>query len=154
MAKKESSSTLLTQNLKLNAALGFFGFLLIILLFAFITRVIYPRIITERADHQTHLISSVIQVEVLNGCGVPGLATRFTNTLRRNGFDVISSGNFENFDVRKTMVIDRTGNLENARRVAAALGVSPDLIIQEISPAFYLDATVVIGSDFDQLNVP
>lgn len=154
MGSKKSGKSFISEDLKLNAALGFFGLLFLLLLFAFVTRVIYPRITAERADNNTHLISSVIQVEVLNGCGVAGVATRFTNILRRNGFDVVSSGNFDNFNVRKTMVIDRSGNFENARRVAAALGVSEQQIIQEISPAFYLDATVVIGSDFEQLNIP
>lgn len=149
--QKESDPKL--QSHYLNAALGFFSLLLLMLLFALITRVIYPRVITERTGTDILLISEIIQIEVLNGCGVPGVATRFTNALRRNGFDVVSSGNYDTFDVRETMVIDRSGNLENARRVAITIGVDPSRIIQEISPAFYLDATIVIGSDFEKLNL-
>jgi hypothetical protein len=137
----------------LNTALGFLSVLLVVLLFALLTRFLYPRIQTDRSEQLSHLISEVIQIEVLNGCGVPGIATRFTNTLRINGFDVVDSGNFETFDVRETMVIDRSGNLEHARRIARALGISEKNIIREVSPNFFLDATVVIGADYETLKL-
>ncbi|TVQ70690.1 MAG: LytR family transcriptional regulator [Balneolaceae bacterium] len=135
----------------LHAALGFLSILLLILLVALFTRIIYPRIVAERTEVSL-LLSEVIQVEVRNGCGIPGLANRFTSVLRQNGFDVVESGNFDTFDVTRSFVIDRSGNLDNARRVARALGLSDDRIIREISPDFYLDATIVIGSDYESLN--
>lgn len=141
------------QTFLLNTLIGFLSVLLLVLLFALLTRFIYPRISTDRTEHLTHLISEVIQIEVLNGCGVPGIATRFTNALRNNGFDVVDSGNFESFDVRETIVIDRSGNLDHAIRIARALGISEENIIRETSPNFYLDATVVIGSDFEKLKL-
>lgn len=137
----------------LNVSIGLLGVLLLILVTALFARVVYPRIVPERSDIETHLISNVIQLEVLNGCGVPGVATRFTNHLRSVGFDVVQSGNFETFDLEHTIVIDRSGNKENARRVARAIGVSEDNIIRETSPFFYLDATVVVGADFDSLEL-
>ena len=136
----------------LNASLGFLSLLLSFLLLALFTRVLYPRIQTERSDLESHLISNIIQIEVLNGCGISGIATKFTNELRRNGFDVVDSGNFETFDVEESFVIDRSGNIENARRVARALGIPSSRIIREVSPHFFLDASVVIGADFDDLN--
>ncbi len=145
MTKNQSSHFLL------HASLGFLGILLLILLGALFTRIIYPRIVSERTEVST-LLSDIIQVEVRNGCGVPGLASRFTSVLRQNGFDVVESGNFETFDITRSFVIDRSGNLDNARRVAHALGVPNDRIIREISPDFYLDATIVIGSDYESLK--
>ncbi|MFU8861888.1 MAG: LytR C-terminal domain-containing protein [Cyclonatronaceae bacterium] len=141
------------QTFLLNTLIGFLSVLLLVLIFALLTRFIYPRISTDRTDQLSHLISEVIQIEVLNGCGVPGIATRFTNTLRNNGFDVVDSGNFESFDVRETIVIDRSGNLDHAIRIARALGISEENIIRETSPNFYLDATVVIGSDYEKLKL-
>ncbi|MDG5768167.1 LytR C-terminal domain-containing protein [Balneolales bacterium ANBcel1] len=134
-----------------HASLGFLSILLLILLAALFTRIIYPRIIAERSETGT-LLSEVIQIEVVNGCGVPGLATRFTSILRQNGFDVVQSGNFDTFDIRESLVIDRNGNMENARRVARALGIPDDRILREISSDFYLDATVVIGADYESLK--
>lgn len=135
----------------LHISLGFLSILLLILLTALFTRIIYPRIVSERTEIST-LLSEVIQVEVRNGCGVPGLANRFTTVMRRNGFDVVESGNFDTFDVTRSFVIDRSGNVDNARKVARALSIPDDRIIREISPHFYLDATIVIGSDYESLT--
>jgi hypothetical protein len=141
------------NHLILNAALGFLGVLLIILLIALATRIIYPRIVTERASSDPALISNVIQLEVLNGCGIPGIATRYTDTLRRYGFDVVETGNFDHFNVSHSFVISRSGEMEDARRVAQALGISEERVIREQSPDFYLDVTLIIGSDFELLNL-
>ncbi len=135
----------------LHASLGFLSILLLILLAALFTRIVFPRMVSERTEVST-LLSEVIQVEVRNGCGIPGLASRFTSVMRQNGFDVVESGNFDTFDVTRSFVIDRSGNMDNARRVARALGIPDERIIREISPDFYLDATIVIGSDYESLN--
>lgn len=137
----------------LNAAIGFLSVLLFVLVLALLTRFVYPRILNERAEKDPALISSIIQLEVLNGCGVPGLATKYTSSLRQYGFDVVETGNFDNFDLENTLVISRTGNMENARRVAQALGVPEEQIIREASSDFYLDVTLVLGSDYTSLNL-
>lgn len=155
MVRNENSSMKKWVNspIFLNAALGFLSILLFFLLAALFTRVVYPRIVTERSDIESHLISSVIQLEVLNGCGLPGIASRFTNNLRKSGFDVVDSGNFERFDVEHSFIVNRSGNAENARRVARALGIPESRIIREVSPHFFLDVSVVIGADFDDLKL-
>lgn len=137
----------------LNAVIGFLGLLLFLLVIGLFSRIIYPRIETQRSENQPQLIGDVIQVEVLNGAGVSGLASQFTSTLRNNGFDVIQTGNFDNFDMAKTIVISRNFNSSNAERVARALGISKENILVEASDDFYLDATIVIGSDFNSLNI-
>lgn len=142
-----------TNNLILNSAIGFLSVLLMILLIALATRLIYPRIVNERAVQDQALISNVIQMEVLNGAGVTGLANQFTHTLRRFGFDVVETGNFDHFDVPNTLIISRNGQMENARRVARAIGVEDQFIMREESPEFYLDVTLIIGSDFENLNL-
>lgn len=141
------------NSLLLNAAIGFLSVLLLILFVALAARLIYPRVESERVSQDSVLISNVIQLEVLNGCGVPGLATRFTSSLRRYGFDVVETGNFDNFDMTETLIISRNGNMQNARRVASALGIPEERILREESSDFYLDATIVIGSDFQTLNL-
>ena len=149
MSQKKGES----NTFALNAAIGFLSILLVVLLFALATRIVYPRIENRRAEDSSKLIGNIIQVEVLNGCGVSGLANQFTSILRRNGFDVVETGNFDSFDIEQTLVIARTFNTENARRVAEALGVDEQNILIEASEDFYLDATVVIGSDYKSLNM-
>lgn len=151
MPKKKSENN--QNHLFLNAAIGFLGVLLLILLIAIGSRFIYPRIVTERVSADPALVSNVIQLEVLNGCGIPGIATRFTDRLREYGFDVVESGNFDHFNVDKSFIISRSGQMENALRVAKAIGIPEQNVIREASPDFYLDVTIVIGSDFESLNL-
>ncbi|WP_018128563.1 LytR C-terminal domain-containing protein [Balneola vulgaris] len=152
MSETKDGASASPNPLYLNAAIAFLSVLLLGLLIALATRIIYPRVFNERADQSTELIGRIIQLEVLNGCGVPGIANNFTGLLRDNGFDVVETGNFERFDVQETMVISRSSSLDNARRVALALGVSEENIIREESPHFYLDVTVVLGSDYEKLK--
>ncbi len=142
-----------TNSFALNATIGFLSLLLAILIFGLFTRIIYPRIENQRATNSPELIGDIIQLEVLNGCGVPGLANDFTSALRKNGFDVVETGNFKNFDMQNTVVIARTFNTKNAKRVADALGIAEEHVFIEASEDFYLDATVVIGSDYKSLKL-
>ncbi len=146
------SKNLSVNPLFLNAAIGFLSVLLIALLIALTTRIIYPRILNSRTESNSQLISTVIQLEVLNGSGVAGIANRFTGVLRKNGFDVVETGNFDHFNLEETIVISRSGIMENAKHVAAALGINEKNILREESQDFYLDVTVVIGHDFEKLN--
>ena len=142
-----------TNSFALNATIGVLSLLLAILIFGLFTRIIYPRIENQRATNNAELIGDIIQLEVLNGCGVPGLANDFTSALRKNGFDVVETGNFKNFDMQNTVVIARTFNAKNAKRVADALGIAEEHVFIEASEDFYLDATVVIGSDYKSLKL-
>ena len=94
----------------------------------------------------------IIQVEVLNGCGVSGTADKFTEFLRSRKFDVVGIGNYTSFDIEKTMVIDRTGNMESAYKVAAALGIDKKNVIQQVNDNYFLDVSLVIGKDYNKLK--
>ncbi|MGN8225157.1 LytR C-terminal domain-containing protein [Gracilimonas sp. BCB1] len=152
MAETKGNSSSGTNELFLNAAIGFLSVLLLVLVAALFTRIIYPRIFNERTELQSELISEIIQIEVLNGCGISGIANSYTGLLRKNGFDVVETGNFETFDLQETLIISRSGVMDNAYRVANALGVPEQNVIQESSPDFYLDVSVIIGHDFEKLN--
>ena len=152
MASQKNESSTSNNDLFLNAAIGFLSVLLILLIVALFTRLVYPRISNERTELESELISEIIQIEVLNGCGVPGIANAYTGLLRSNGFDVVETGNFETFDLKETIIISRSGVMDNAYRVANALGVSEKNVIQESSPDYYLDVSVVIGQDYESLN--
>lgn len=123
------------------------------LLMGLLTRIIFPRIETNRVHISSELVADVIQIEVLNGCGIPGIATRFTEKIREYGFDVVETGNFDTFDVSESFIISRSGSVDNALRVANAIGIPETKILREASPDFYLDVTLVIGSDFETLNL-
>jgi hypothetical protein len=95
----------------------------------------------------------VIQLDVLNGAGQPKLAQRVTDYLRARGFDVVEMGNYSTNDVEATMVLDRAGNLDAAKQVASALGVSEEQVHQKIDRSLYLDVSVILGKDYARLKV-
>jgi len=94
----------------------------------------------------------VIQIDVLNGCGDPGMAGKCSAFLRARGFDVVEMRNYKTFDLGESLVIDRAGNRENAERVAYALSVPKRNIIQQINQDYYVDVSVVIGKDYKTLR--
>jgi len=94
----------------------------------------------------------IIQLDVLNGCGANGVGARFTGFLRKNGFDVVEMKNYKTSTVAQTIVIDRVGDLAAARRVAASLGVGEKNIIQQLNPDYFVDVSVVIGGDYQNLR--
>ncbi len=98
------------------------------------------------------IASDIIQVEVLNGCGVSGVADRFTDFLRTNNLDVVKSGNYISDDVSESLVIDRSGNMANAFKTAKALGIKSENVIQQLNKDYFLDVSIVIGRDYFNLT--
>ncbi len=92
------------------------------------------------------------RVEVLNGAGEPGIAETTAERLRTRGFDVVFYGNAENFDYTSTRVIARSERTGAARRLAAAMRL--DSVRREPRPDLYLDATVILGADWQRHMPP
>lgn len=90
------------------------------------------------------------QVEVLNGCGVSGVAALTHAYLRRFGFDVVNVENAAAFDYEETIVIDRGGDEQVARRLARIIGT--ENIIRQVRPDLMLQVTVILGADYEDLN--
>lgn len=103
-------------------------------------------------EQRVGLTAKPVQLEVLNGCGVNGIAEKFTDYLRAGNFDVVNFGNYRSFDVDYSLLIDRTGNMENAFKIASTLGIEKNNIIQQVNKEYFLDVTLVIGKDYKQLK--
>ena len=136
----------------MNTVLVVLGMLVLFLVYGLATRFFAPRVDPSRGENPAQLVGEIIQVEVRNGCGVTGLAARTTMYLRRRGFDVVEVGDYRSFDEERSKVIDRVGDLETARKVANALGIPEDQVLQEIRLDYFLDATIVIGKDYATLR--
>lgn len=139
------------SNRALNVGLALGGIAVLVLLYALVTRSLWPRTDAQREANPSGLVGGIIQVEVRNACGVSGLAGDLTQYLRETGFDVVEVGDYGSFDVQQTVVVDRTGDLEAARKVASALGLPEGRVRQDIQPSYYLDASVLIGHDYATL---
>lgn len=95
----------------------------------------------------------IIQVDVLNGCGVKGITTTFTKHLRSRGVDVVETRNYKSFQVPRTLVVDRVGNLASAKYIAAVLGIDSTNVIQQLNPDYFVDVSVIIGLDYSSLSI-
>lgn len=93
-----------------------------------------------------------VRVEVLNGAGTAGLARDATHRLRGAGFDVVFFGNADHFRHDRSVVVDRVGDLEGARAVAAALGI--DSVATAVDSTLMLEATVILGGDWPPAPAP
>jgi len=97
----------------------------------------------------------VITVQVLNGCGVTGLANEIGQYLRNKNFDVVDIGDYEGgWNLEQTLVLDRV-SLESkyGKKVAKALGVNKNQVTPNLEKSLQLMVTVIIGTDYKKLKV-
>lgn len=111
-----------------------------------------PKEITDTSKTLTNQPNLSIQLDVQNGTSENGVASRITEFLRKNGMDVVEMGNYKSKDIDKTLIIDRSGDKNKAKRVAMILGVNERNVIQQMNNSLYLDVTVVIGKDYKELK--
>ena len=93
-----------------------------------------------------------IQVEVLNGCGISGLANRFAALLRHNGIDVLRTDNADRYDYTHTKAILRRGDQAMLDAVSSVLGLSAEQISTTLDSTQFVDVTVILGQDYNILS--
>ena len=94
-------------------------------------------------------------VEVLNGCGVPGMAGKFTRFLRENNIDVLNSDDADHYNYTQTLIITRTGNVQILDKVSSLLGFDikdKTHILNKPNSKSAFDLTVIIGSDYTSIK--
>ena len=112
-----------------------------------------------RSAHQASAVDSSvrapdgvrIKVEVLNATRNRGVARRVTLYLRDRGFDVVAMGNSGRLQ-SNTVVLDRSKHPEWAGVIAKALRA--DSTLERPDSSRYLDATVLIGTDWAAPALP
>lgn len=100
------------------------------------------RLILRRRD--------MVRVEVLNGNGINGTASRVADYLRNQGFEVVAVGNADRFDYPATTVIPRRGRTASAERVATVLGgrVQNGGLRMPGTRSVDADVIVIVGQDY------
>ncbi len=103
-------------------------------------------------------IQRQIQLEILNGCGVKGIADRLTRLLQKHNYDVVNKGNYlkkgkVDWNVSETRIIDQIGKVDNARQLADAMGVLYSNVESYENPSPIADITIIIGKDYKTLPI-
>lgn len=107
---------------------------------------------------ETEMRPANVKVEVLNGCGEAGAAAGFAEYIKSAAgpefiVDVVKEDNFRSFDQKKTLLIARNPELDQAQRLAGKLGLAEERVTHREMEGNFLDVdfTVVVGADFEQL---
>ncbi len=90
-----------------------------------------------------------ITVEVLNGTRTPGLATRARDLLQSYDLEVMPPNNADNDQYQNTVVLDRKGRLEDAKKVADIIHCTRIYSKPDPQMDQSVDVTVILGRDFD-----
>lgn len=100
-----------------------------------------------------------VSIEILNGTAINGLASRTSQVFQSFGYDVAHIGNYESGDIDKTRIIDRTGDVAQAQRVANIIKCkNVETGAQEQASesegfenvlAEDIDLVIILGKDFD-----
>lgn len=92
-------------------------------------------------------------VEVLNGCGVTGLAQQFTNFLRKEGFDVIYTGNADRMNYQNTYLIEHAETPGKREEILNILMFDQSRVVKDDNLSLYVDYTLIVGKDYSTLSV-
>ncbi len=143
MSERVTASSRAAQRRALSR-LGLIGLIVLLLAGIAVTqRALRARHTVQRAERPEAVVTGErIRVQVLNATTTRGLARRATLHLRDRGFDVVEVGT-ANLQIDSTLVLDRSGHPDWAKRVAAVMGGAR--VEARPDSSRYLDVTVLIG---------
>ncbi len=90
-----------------------------------------------------------ITVEVLNGTKTPGLASRARELFQSYDLEVLTPGNADNDAYENTVVLERKGKLDDAKKVADIIRCARVFSRPDPQMDQAVDVTVILGKDFD-----
>ncbi len=108
-------------------------------------------------DQENRKAEVDLVVQVLNGCGVPGLAAQFQGILNRKGVDVIDVGNAPSQEYDHSTIYFYGNTLDKAFRLADMLGIDKGKIFEKEKTNLGNDLTLVLGKDYaglDKVKIP
>ncbi|MDQ3783295.1 MAG: LytR C-terminal domain-containing protein [Actinomycetota bacterium] len=105
----------------------------------------------ERALGAPELQDEEVQVQILNGNGVPGVGAKVAERLVGKGYRIALSGNASRLDYRRTLIVTYDRSLRGQRSATRArrlLGTGEVQVAAQ--PQGIVDLTIVVGKDFSQ----
>lgn len=162
-SRNQSKKKIQSPNMFLNGAISIVGVLLVGFIISFSrnashngvpVEVTFPEIEGPRLAVEVFKKNPIqnIKVEVLNGCGIQGLAGKTAEFLRLNQLDVVRSDDADHHNYPKTVIIQRNENYESLKHVSNSFGVlasdeSRIMIVPD--ETLGVDVTVILGKDYE-----
>jgi len=87
-------------------------------------------------------------IEVLNGTVTTGLAADVTELLRREGLDVVHTGNADRQDIAESLVVAHSDKTATAEYIAGLLDLPRSAVVQGSDPAAEYDVSLILGGDY------
>jgi LCP family protein required for cell wall assembly len=114
-------------------------------------QLLVERMMAGPDDAETETVPAI---QVQNGAGVRGLASRVTSNLGTQGFQMVEASDAPR-PYEHSTIIDYTGHPETRQQLAETLGIALDYVQAEPSddapPApFNTDIVLVLGSDYNE----
>ncbi len=153
------------KNLPLDIAIGIAGILLIGFIYSLSQNTIYTGVPIEvtfpEIDTPKMLAKEIysadpikdIKVEILNGCGIKGIAAKTSEFLRsEHRIDVVRSDNADKYDYSKTIIIGRNEKLDKILSVSKAFDIpinDKNHIRHFPDETLGVDVTIILGKDIN-----
>eukprot|EP01047_Picozoa_sp_COSAG01_P033593 COSAG01_NODE_2480_length_7606_cov_41.116291_2_plen_438_part_00 len=102
----------------------------------------------EKNKNEQFQALSNLNIELLNGCGVNGIASKKAEELNNKSLKIVKTENAGHFNYQETKLVDWKNNTSEAIALANALNIDPKNIIVYDLPQKNLDITIVIGNDW------
>lgn len=113
--------------------------------------------VTKGYSQERPAVEYFINLQILNGCGQPGIAGLLTDRLERRvqkplTVRVVDAANFDHFDVDTTFLVSRTADTAAVKLLARQLGLDEDIACHELEDNYMnIGATLVVGKDYKRL---
>ena len=103
---------------------------------------------SEEEASTSAIPNNQINVKVLNGCGLGGVAENAKAKLTKAGFTVSATGNADNFNYQKTLILYRSD--EGYNKALKVKKYFNDSVVQTASTSLglHIDVTVIIGKNY------
>lgn len=109
----------------------------------------------EPEDDPVQETHKPVRLEILNGCGVAGIAKRTADFLQLKGYDIRDYLNASRSDIEKTSIIVRSGAKSHGEALAATISFPVELIVMDSDPNLMdIDVTLLLGKDRSRYILP
>ena len=123
-----------------------------VLISSFIHKIVTPQQVPDIIS-KTPVVDPV-KIQVLNGCGVSGIANEFSEFLQRQRYDIVEVGNAPTWDYENTVIINRERrDKKYVDKFREIIGISRELVYPIKNDEIDSDITLIIGSDYESLKI-